>query len=149
MKFMGLEEIITMWEKDAPLDKSELGAELLKIPTMHSKYVKQLQGHDLLAKAKFNAYTALRRDKRAYYSGVMTQDELAKRGLQPFLEATKTETKILAFIDSDPEVLNLKSVIDVHESAANLCREIIKVLHNRSYQIKTYIEWEIFTRGDK
>ena len=149
MQMMGLEEIITMWEKDAPLDRSELGAAILKISTLHSKYMKQLTGHDMLAKAKFNAYTALRRVKRAYYSGTMTQDELAKRGLQPFLEATKTEIKLNALIDADQEVLDLKTMINVHESAVELCKAIVKELHNRSFQIKTFVEWEVFSRGDK
>ena len=38
---MKTEEIITAWETDSELDKTELGKESLRIPQLHSKYLKE------------------------------------------------------------------------------------------------------------
>lgn len=37
---MTLDEIINEWKSDAVIDKTSLGTESLKIPVLHSKYMK-------------------------------------------------------------------------------------------------------------
>ena len=38
---MKTEEIIAAWEIDSELDRTELGKESLRIPQLHSKYLKE------------------------------------------------------------------------------------------------------------
>ena len=45
-----IEELITQWEKDADVDSTEPGKEILRVPLLHSKYNKYLSLHNLSAK---------------------------------------------------------------------------------------------------
>ena len=42
-----LEQILKLWENDAVIDQTEPSKELLKIPTLHSKYLGILTKHKI------------------------------------------------------------------------------------------------------
>ncbi len=45
-----LDELLEMWRKDAEIDRTEPGKELLNIPKLHSKYVTILSNHRMMAR---------------------------------------------------------------------------------------------------
>ena len=45
-----LEELLDMWKEDSVIDKTEPSRELIKIPTLHSKYLNILSNNKLLSK---------------------------------------------------------------------------------------------------
>ena len=45
-----LDEILKLWDEDSVIDSTEPGKELLKIPTLHNKYLKILVNHRLAMK---------------------------------------------------------------------------------------------------
>jgi len=47
---MTLEQIQELWSKDAPVDRTELGEEAIKIPQLHSKYFKIYSTERLILK---------------------------------------------------------------------------------------------------
>ena len=145
MQLMNLEEIVDMWDKDAPIDDTEPGKTMINIPQLHAKYAKQLVGHSLASKAKYGAYTALRKFKYDYFTGKLSDQDLIKHGLEPFRLLLKAD--VSTYIDADPEVLALKAKIALHDESAEMCRMILKELNNRVWEIKAFIEWERFIQG--
>ena len=46
-----LDELLEEWRKDSEIDRTEPGKELIKIPTLHSKYLNILSRHRLLCQS--------------------------------------------------------------------------------------------------
>ena len=64
-----IEDIIKNWDADSVIDSTEPGKELLKIPTLHNKYLKSLVKHKLAVKRINFEYARLRKIKEEYYNG--------------------------------------------------------------------------------
>ena len=142
---MKLEDIISMWEADAKVDATEPGKEIIKIPNLHAKYARQLTTHSTAMKARWFKYNSLKKVKYEYYSGKMDHVELTKRGWEPFRFVLKGD--INTYIDADPDLLEIKAHIIMHEEAISLCGMVMKELSNRTWQIKEYMGWEKFIAG--
>jgi hypothetical protein len=82
----------------------------------------------------------MRKRKSDYYNGRMTQEELAKYGLAPFKFVLKGEVR--EYIDSDQEVLTIQAKKAAHDEVVNLCNSILKELSARTWQLRSYIDWE-------
>ena len=85
-----LEQIIKLWDEDSVIDSTEPGKELLKIPTLHNKYLKILVKHRLANKRINFEYSKLRKVKEEYYNGSLSEEELTENGWEPFLLNLKT-----------------------------------------------------------
>ena len=81
---MELEKILHEWEKDAVIDQTEPGKELIRIPLLHSKYLNFLTKHKMASKKVNYDYLRMRKVKWEYYTGKMSQEELAEYGWEPF-----------------------------------------------------------------
>ena len=79
-----LEQVLKHWEKDTVIDQTEPGKELLKIPTLHNKYLSILTKHKIASKKAHFDYLRMRKVRLDYYSGRLSQDELAEYGWEPF-----------------------------------------------------------------
>ena len=140
-----IDELLRTWEQDSIINSTEAGNELLKVPTLHSKYVKHLSKHSLLSKRADQELVALRRRKYDYYSGRMEKEELDKFGLKPFKFVLKGEVK--EYVDSDSEVLEQQRKKAVHDEMVKLCESILKEINNRTWQLRSYMDWEKFIAG--
>ena len=47
---MNIDELLQMWSKDANIDRTEPGRELINIPILHAKYLQILSTHRLAVK---------------------------------------------------------------------------------------------------
>ena len=45
-----LEQVLEYWEKDSVMDQTEPGKELIRIPTLHNKYLTILTKHKIASK---------------------------------------------------------------------------------------------------
>jgi len=140
-----LERLITEWENDAKVDTTDAGKEMIRIPLMHSKYNKYLSLHKL-AKARQEAELyKLRKQKWMYYSGKLTQQELAELGWEPFAFLLKSDMSV--FMDGDIEIQKVGAKITLHEECVSFCVNVMKELNNRTWQMKEWMAWERFSRG--
>ena len=143
---MKTEEIIAEWEKDSELDKTELGKESLRIPQIHSKYLKEFY----LAKTSYvklnQDYKNTYKQKYQYYQGILSKEELEENGwdIQP-LKILKADIPV--YIESDEELQLIKNKIQLTEDKIEILENIIKTLNNRGYLIKSAIEWIRFQNG--
>lgn len=140
-----IEELLNTWDQDSQMNPTEPGAELLRVPALHAKYVRIMSRHSLLSKKTDQDLVTLKRKKYDYYNGRMTQEELAQYGLKPFGFVLKGEIK--DYVDSDKEVLEKARKKLVHDEMVKLCESILKELNNRTWQLRSYMDWERFIQG--
>lgn len=143
---MKTDDLITEWEKDSEIDRTELGKESLRIPQLHSKYLKEFY----LAKslhAKLTAdYKAMYKLKHQYYQGILSKEELEQHGWDPQpLKILKSDISV--YMDSDIDLQSIQTKIQLTEDKIEFIENIIRTLNNRGYLLKNAIEWEKFKMG--
>jgi len=143
-----LEEILKLWDEDSVIDSTEPGKELLKIPTLHNKYLKILVNHRLAMKRINFDYSRMRKIKEEYYNGSLSQEELTEYGWEPFLLNVKTKHGIEKYIESDKELIRFLEKRMYHDEAVAVCESIMQELKNRHWELKSYIDWERFISGN-
>jgi hypothetical protein len=143
-----LEQIMKLWEEDSIIDSTEPGKELLKIPTLHNKYLKILVRHRISNKKLNFDYSRQRKIKEEYYNGSLSQEELEEYGWEPFLLNIKTKQGIERYIDSDKDLIRLLEKKMHHEECISVCESILQELKSRTYQLRDYISWERFIGGN-
>jgi hypothetical protein len=87
----------------------------------------------------------LRKIKWEYYNGKMSQEELDKRGWEPFRFVLKTD--ISTYMDADPDMVKLQQKKSYHEETVAVCASIMKELGNRTYQLRDHMTHERFIGG--
>ena len=140
-----IEELISQWEKDANVDITEPGKEILRIPLLHSKYNKYLSLHNLSGKKIALEYNKIKKLKWLYYTGKMDDDELAKYGWKPFPLVLKTD--ITTYMDSDEDMNKYLAQKAMHDEIVDICTAILKELNSRTFQLRDFIAWERFIQG--
>lgn len=143
-----LEQIIKYWDEDSVIDSTEPGKELLKIPTLHNKYLKILVKHRLANKRISFEYSKLRKVKEEYYNGSLSQEELDEYQWEPFLLNIKTKQGIERYIESDKDLIRLLEKKMHHDEAIAVCESILQELKSRTFQLRDYISWERFIGGN-
>jgi len=140
-------DIIDMWSKDSVMDGTEPGKELLRIPTLHAKYTRFLTSHSLAAKRCMFDFAKMKRVKLEYYNGRMDQDELEKYGWEPFRFLLKSD--ISSYLEADEDLQKLLMKKSLHDVAVEHCTMIIKELNSRTFQLRSFIDWEKFIQGQR
>ena len=140
-----LDEVLQMWIADSNIDRTEPGKALIDIPKLHSKYLNILSSHRLLAKeAEFN-YNKWRKLKWEYYTGRLDEEELERRGWDPFPYTLKSE--INTYLEADEGINKYLAKKLLHEEIVEVCQAILKELNSRTFQLRDFIAWERFIAG--
>ena len=140
-----LEDLLEEWRKDSDIDRTEPGKALLDIPKLHSKYLNILSNNRFLAKEAEFKYNKLKKLKWEYYTGKLDDDDLQKYGWQPFPFVLKSD--ITTYLDSDEDLNKYLAAKAVHDEIVELCGAILKELNSRTYQLRSFIDWEKFIQG--
>lgn len=140
-----LEQILKYWEKDAEIDQTEPGKELIKIPTLHSKYLGILIKHKIASKKAHFDYLRMRKVKIDYFSGRMDQEELDSHGWQPFQFVLKSDVN--AYLEGDNDLIKMLEKKVYHEETVSVLESIMGELKSRTFQLKDFIQWEKFIGG--
>lgn len=143
---MKLDEILDMWSVDCNVDRTELGDEALKIPKLHSKYLRHYSEERLLLRRLEEEKRELIKLKHDYYRGVLSEDELKSNGWEPFrLSVLKSD--IPMHIDADYDIVRMNLKIAMQNEKVDTLESIIKSISNRGYLIKSAIDFEKFKVG--
>lgn len=143
-----LEQILKHWDSDSVIDSTEPGRELLKIPTLHNKYLKILVKHRLAVKKINFDYSKLRKIKEEYYNGSLSKEELDEYGWEPFLLNIKTKMGVEKYLESDTDLIRILEKKIHHDEAISVCESILQELKSRTFQLRDYISWERFIGGN-
>jgi|TARA_R110001583_G_scaffold36124_22_gene119143 hypothetical protein len=143
---MNIDEIRKMVADDILMDKSELDIESIKTPQLHNKYLVFHTDEKLVLGKMQSDLNILRRDKWLYYTGKMSQEDLEHRDWEPFnLNILKTD--IEKFMDSDTDIIKSTNRILLQKEKVNYLENVIKIINNRQWSIRSIIDWIKFTHG--
>lgn len=144
---VNIDALMEEWSKDSAIDETEPGRELLRVPTLHSKYLRIMTHHNLMVKKIMGEYHRLRKVKWEYYNGDLNNPEdLQKYNFEPNPKKI-LRADIPTYLDSDTELNDILLKKLLHEEIVNYCGSVLKEINNRTWQLRTYIDWEKFTSG--
>ena len=141
-----IEAIHGLWDVDSKIDDLELDLESLKIPQLHSKYMKIMNDENRILNRMMFTHKMLEKDKFEYYSGKMCEEDLEERNWKPLtLKILKGD--ISKYIEGDPDIIQNLVMIGDQREKVGLLSSIIGSVNNRSFQITNAIKWKQFTNG--
>lgn len=139
-----LETIQEMWEKDSKIDIDNLHEESLKVPILHSKYF-QIYNNVLLLKKKAEQQRKnIRHERYEYFTGKADPDVYVEN---PFPKKIRDKETLQKYLDADESLSSICLKIDYYETILNYIESILKVIQNRTYQIKNAIDFVKFQAG--
>jgi len=141
-----LDELRNMAKKDLVMDETELDIESMKTPQLHNKYLILFSDEKLILGKMESDINQLKRDKWLYYTGKMSQEELNDRNWEPFsLNILKTD--IDRFMLADDDIIHSTNKILLQREKVNYLENVIKIINNRQWSIRSTIDWLKFTSG--
>jgi len=141
-----IEDIYTMWSQDSNIDTLALDEESLKIPVLHSKYVRLLSEERRHLNKMKETHNILKRDKLEYYSGKMCEEDLEERNWEP-LGIRILKSDVPKYVEGDRGIVrNLIQISEQNEKVLLLV-SILNTIQWRGQQIKNAIDWRKFLGG--
>ncbi len=135
-----------MIKKDLEIDQTALDAESSRTPQIHNKYLVMYMDEKLKLKRMENELSVLRRNKWLYYTGRMSKEELDQFGWEPFeLNILKNEADQM--IESDSDYIKASEKVNFQSERVNYLEDVVKIVNNRQWQIRSIIDWLKFTQG--
>ena len=142
-----IDDLMTEWSTDSEINELDIKGELLKISALKSKYLKVMTHHNLRVKALEKEYNSMRKLKWEYYSGDLNNPtDLQTYGLEPWPKKVLRQD-LQMYIDADKDIANLNLKKASNQEIVETCKEIIKELNNRTFQLRAYIDYKKFLEG--
>ena len=141
---MNLEKIQEMWQRDSVIDPDNLHDESLKIPQLHSKYYTIYNTITLLREKARTNYNTIRLERYNYYSGKAPAEVYAE---DPFPYKVRDKDALQRHMEADERLTAADLKIRYYDTTLKFLEEIIKIVSNRTFQIKNAIEWNKFQAG--
>lgn len=143
---MKLEEIHDHWSKDSRINTTDIAGESVNTPKLHGKYLHILSGERMKLRQLREQKKELIRVKTDYYMGRLDHDEMKTRGWEPFaMRLLKND--VPTYLDGDQDMIKINLQIGVQEEKVEVLESIIKIISNRGFSIKSYIDWKKFENG--
>jgi len=141
---MNLELIQEMWEKDSKIDPDNLHTESLNIPALHAKYFDLYNSIFLLRKKAEQQKRNIRHERYEYYSGKADPETYIDN---PFPKKIRDKDTMQKYLDADEKLSSVCLKIDYYDTMLTYIESILKMVQNRTYQIKNAIEFMRFNAG--
>ena len=141
---MTLDEIQDMWKRDAIIDPDNLHDESLKIPQLHAKYYTIYNTITLMREKARDQKAKIRLERYNYYTGKADPEVYEK---DPFPYKVREKDAIQRHLDADERLSTIDLKIRYYDTTLKFLEEIIRIISNRTYQIKNAIEWHRFQSG--
>jgi len=133
-------------EADLRIDESDLASESLRTPQLHNKYLMLLMRLKNKRDKIENEYKVFEKNKWLYYTGKMSDEELKTLGWEPF-ELNILRTDIDRILLADKDLIELQNKLNEISRIVNYIEEVIKIISNRQWSIRSAIDWMKFTNG--
>ena len=141
---LDLDTIQRMWEQDSKIDPDNLHTESLNIPILHSKYFEIHNTILLLKKKAEQQKKNIRHQKYEYFTGKADPDVYLEN---PFPKKIRDKETLQGYLDSDEKLSQSSLKVDYYETMLIYVDSILKMISNRTYQIKNAIEFMRFAAG--
>jgi hypothetical protein len=139
-----LDTIQKMWEEDSKIDIDNLHTESLNIPILHSKYFDLYNTINLLKKRAEQQKKKIRHERYEYFTGKADPDVYLEN---PFPKKIRDKETLQGYLDSDEKLSQVVLKIEYYETMLSYIDSILKMISNRTYQIKNSIDFLRFQSG--
>ncbi len=143
---VNIEDLMKEWSEDSQIDSTNMETELLKISSLHSKYLNIMSYHRHVVRKMESDYKVMKGLREGYYAGHLTEEELQSRGWEPN-QHIYSNPQISRKLDTDGELNKLLLKKIAHEEIVSYCETVLKSIHNRSWDLKTFCDYLKFTSG--
>jgi hypothetical protein len=133
-----------MWEQDSKIDVDNLHTESLNIPSLHAKYFDIYNNIILLKKKAEQQKKNIRHERYEYFTGKADPDVYIDN---PFPKKIRDKETLQKYLDADEKLSSVCLKIEYYDTMLNYLESILKVIQNRTFQIKNAIEFIRFTAG--
>ena len=132
-----------MWGKDSKIDEVMLDESSLRIPQLHHKYLTLLSEYNLMSKKHAQTMKVLQHQKWLYYSGKAAPQAYEEK---PFPHKVM-KSDVIHWIQIDEEIMKMEMKKELYDNTIRVLEEILKQIHQLSYNIKNAIQWRAFAGG--
>jgi len=139
-----LDTIQKMWEEDSKIDVDNLHTESLNIPSLHAKYFDIYNNIVLLKKKAEQQRKNIRHERYEYFTGKADPDVYVEN---PFPKKIRDKETLQKYLDADEKLSSVCLKVEYYDTILNYLESILKVIQNRTFQIKNAIEFIRFTAG--
>jgi len=141
---MDIDTIKDMWKKDSIIDPDNLHQESLNIPILHGKYYDLYNTILLLKKKADQQRKNIRHERYEYFSGKADPEVYIEN---PFPKKIRDKDTMMKYLDADEKLSNSSLKLEYYEVMLGYLTDIIKMIHQRNYQIKNAIDYQKFISG--
>jgi uncharacterized protein YozE (UPF0346 family) len=141
---LDLDEIQKMWEKDAHIDMDNLHQESINVPMLHAKYFEIYNTVILLKKKAEQTRKNIRHERYEYFTGKADPEVYTEN---PFPKKIRDKDTLQKYLDADEKLSQVSLKVEYYDTILNYLESILKVIQNRTYQIKNAIEFLRFQAG--
>ena len=141
---LDLDMIQKMWEKDSNIDLDNLHTESINIPKLHAKYYEIYNNIVLLKKKAEQQRKNTRHERYEYFTGKADPEVYSEN---PFPKKIRDKDTLQKYLDADESLSSVSLKIDYYDTILNYIESILKVIQNRTYQIKNAVEFMKFQAG--
>ena len=139
-----LEKLQELWQEDSKIDIDNLHNESLKVPSLHSKYYEIYNNITLLRKRAELQYKQKKLERYNYYSGKADPQLYVE---EPFPYKVRDKEGMQRYLEADKKISDIFMKIEYYDTMLKYLEEIIKMISNRSFQIKNSIDFLRFQSG--
>lgn len=143
---MKIDDILTEWETDSKIDRTELGDAASDVPKLHHKYYSILVKEKLLLRQQESELKKLKLDKYEFFTQG-PNEETRDKGWKLPPKGMILKADIPMYMDADEDIIKQSLKIGYQQEKIELLESIIKTIINRGFLIKSAIDWQKFTMG--
>lgn len=141
---ISLDDIQIMWKEDSEINIDDLHNESLKVASLHAKYYEMYNNFSLLRKKTELQYKQKKLERYNYYNG-KANPEIYKE--EPFPYKIRDKEGLNRYLEADNNLSDIFMKIEYYDTILKYLEEIIKMISNRTYQIKNSIDFLRFQSG--
>lgn len=139
-----LESIQEMWKKDSHINMDNLHDESIKVPALHAKYFEIYNTVILLKKKAEQTRKNVRHERYEYFTGKADPEVYVE---SPFPKKVRDKDTLQKYLDADDKLSQISLKVEYYDVTLNYLESILKVIQNRTYQIKNAIDFLKFQAG--
>ena len=141
---MNLEKIQEMWETDSKMDMDNLHDESVRIPRLHQKYYTLYTTIKLLRTKATDTLAKMKLERYNYYSGKAPAEVYVE---EPFPYKVRDKESMSMHLHADDKLSKCKMKVEYYDVMIEFLEDILKMIHNRGYQIKNSVDFLRFQAG--
>lgn len=143
---MTLDQYHTEWDKDAPINNSELDAEARRVPLLHAKWWRFYTTERLRYKKACFDYDQLYQLRWEYWAGKLDDETRIKKGW-PAQPLKILSGNLDVYLNADSVLQDAAKIRIMLEETLRFLEDVIKSINGRGFAIKNAIDFLRFKMG--